>query len=105
MLSQKLHGYGFNNALVYTDGFPDWEKRGLPVEKGAAAMMRLVASPWFSIRVQLALGALFVAAAIPKILDPPSFAHMIYNYRLLPGVRSTRWRSCCPGWSSWPDSR
>jgi len=35
MLSQKLHGYGFNNALVYTDGFPDWEKRGLPVEKGA----------------------------------------------------------------------
>jgi rhodanese-related sulfurtransferase len=36
MLSQKLHGYGFNNALVYTEGFPDWEKRGLPVEKGAA---------------------------------------------------------------------
>ena len=34
MLSQKLHGYGFNNALVYADGFPDWEKRGLPVEKG-----------------------------------------------------------------------
>jgi putative oxidoreductase len=43
-------------------------------------------SPWLSIRVQLALGAIFVAAAIPKILDPPSFAHMIYNYRLLPGV-------------------
>ena len=36
MLSQKLHGYGFNNALVYADGFPDWEKRGLPVTKGAA---------------------------------------------------------------------
>jgi rhodanese-related sulfurtransferase len=35
MLAQKLHGYGFNNALVYTGGFPDWEKRGLPVEKGA----------------------------------------------------------------------
>lgn len=34
MLAQKLHGYGFNNALVYTGGFPDWEKRGLPVEKG-----------------------------------------------------------------------
>jgi putative oxidoreductase len=42
-------------------------------------------SPWLSIRAQLALGAIFVAAAIPKILDPPSFAHMIYNYRLLPG--------------------
>ncbi len=42
-------------------------------------------SPWLSIRVQLALGAIFVAAAIPKIVDPPSFAHMIYNYRLVPG--------------------
>ncbi|HEY3173429.1 MAG TPA: MauE/DoxX family redox-associated membrane protein [Thermoanaerobaculia bacterium] len=36
-------------------------------------------------RIQIALGAVFVAAAIPKILDPPAFAHMIYNYRLLPG--------------------
>ena len=41
--------------------------------------------PWLTIRVQLALGAIFVAAAIPKIADPPSFAHMIYNYRLVPG--------------------
>jgi putative oxidoreductase len=24
-------------------------------------------------------------AALPKITDPPSFAHMIYNYRILPG--------------------
>lgn len=36
-------------------------------------------------RVQIALGVVFVAAAIPKIADPPAFAHMIYNYRLLPG--------------------
>lgn len=41
--------------------------------------------PWLTIRVQLALGALFVIAAIPKIADPPSFAHMIYNYRIVPG--------------------
>jgi len=33
MLAQRLHGYGFNNALVYTGGYPDWEKRGMPVEK------------------------------------------------------------------------
>jgi putative oxidoreductase len=26
-----------------------------------------------------------VAASLPKIVDPPSFAHMIYNYRLVPG--------------------
>ena len=36
-------------------------------------------------RVQIALGAIFIAAAIPKIADPPAFAHMIYNYRLMPG--------------------
>jgi len=43
-----------------------------------------LASPWLTIRVQLALGALFIIAAIPKIADPPSFAHMIYNYRIVP---------------------
>ena len=40
--------------------------------------------PWLTVRVQIALGAIFVAAALPKITDPPSFAHMIYNYRILP---------------------
>ena len=47
-------------------------------------MKRYLTHPWLTIRVQLALGAIFVIAAIPKIADPPSFAHMIYNYRLLP---------------------
>jgi putative oxidoreductase len=42
-------------------------------------------SPWLTIRVQIALGAIFLVAALPKIADPPSFAHMIYNYRLVPG--------------------
>jgi uncharacterized membrane protein YphA (DoxX/SURF4 family) len=45
---------------------------------------RFLAHPWLTIRVQLALGAIFVIAALPKIADPPSFAHMIYNYRLVP---------------------
>lgn len=47
-------------------------------------MKRFLTSPWLTIRVQLALGAIFVIAAIPKIADPPSFAHMIFNYRLVP---------------------
>lgn len=47
-------------------------------------MKRYLTHPWLTIRVQLALGAIFVIAAIPKIADPPSFAHMIYNYRLVP---------------------
>ena len=44
-----------------------------------------LAHPWLTVRVQIALGAIFIVAALPKIADPPSFAHMIYNYRLLPG--------------------
>jgi uncharacterized membrane protein YphA (DoxX/SURF4 family) len=46
---------------------------------------RFLTSPWLTVRVQIALGAIFVIAALPKIADPPSFAHMIYNYRLVPG--------------------
>ncbi len=34
MLGDKLYKIGFNNALVYKDGFPDWEKRGLATDKG-----------------------------------------------------------------------
>ena len=45
-----------------------------------------LASPWLSVRVQIALGLFFVVAALPKLVDPPSFAHMIYNYRLVPGA-------------------
>jgi uncharacterized membrane protein YphA (DoxX/SURF4 family) len=45
---------------------------------------RLLTHPWLTIRVQIALGAIFIIAALPKIADPPSFAHMIYNYRLVP---------------------
>ena len=49
-------------------------------------MSRLLTSPWLTIRVQIALGVIFVVAALPKIVDPPSFAHMIYNYHLVSGA-------------------
>ena len=35
MLAEKLYMVGFDNALIYREGFPDWQKRGLPVSKGA----------------------------------------------------------------------
>ena len=35
MLAQKLWGIQFNNVYVYKDGFPDWQKRALPVRTGA----------------------------------------------------------------------
>ena len=34
MLGEKLYKAGFDNVLVYKDGFPDWEKRGLAVRRG-----------------------------------------------------------------------
>ena len=47
-------------------------------------MKKYLTHPWLTIRVQIALGVIFVVAALPKLTDPPSFAHMIYNYRILP---------------------
>lgn len=49
------------------------------------SLKTFLTSPWLTVRVQIALGALFVAASLPKIIDPPSFAQMIYNYRIIPG--------------------
>lgn len=45
----------------------------------------LLAHPWLTVRSGILLGVLFVAAALPKVVDPPSFAHMVYNYRIVPG--------------------
>ena len=37
MLAEKLYMVGFNNLLLYKDGFPGWQKRGLPSVKGPKA--------------------------------------------------------------------
>ena len=47
-------------------------------------MRNWLTSPWLTTRVQIVLGIIFLVAAWPKIVDPPSFAHLIYNYRILP---------------------
>jgi len=49
------------------------------------SLRRLLLHPWLRILCQLALGGLFVAAALPKLLDPPGFAKALWAYRLLPG--------------------
>jgi len=40
--------------------------------------------PWLTVRTQIALGAIFVAAALPKLADPPGFAKAIWAYQLAP---------------------
>ncbi len=47
-------------------------------------MKQALTHPWLVVRCQIALGALFVAAAIPKLVDPPSFAKTIWAYDLFP---------------------
>jgi len=34
LLGQKLFGAGFNNLLIYKDGFPDWARRGGATARG-----------------------------------------------------------------------
>lgn len=41
--------------------------------------------PWLVVRVQIALGAVFLVAALSKLMDPPGFAQTIWNYQLFPG--------------------
>jgi uncharacterized membrane protein YkgB len=43
-------------------------------------------SEWLAVRVQIALGAIFVAAALPKIVEPPVFAKNVHAYAVVPGA-------------------
>lgn len=47
-------------------------------------MRRGLLHPWVTVRAQIALGAVFIVAALPKIADPPGFAKAIWNYQLFP---------------------
>ncbi len=49
-----------------------------------SALRRLWGSEWLALRLQIALGAVFVAAAWPKLVDPPTFAKNIWAYDILP---------------------
>jgi uncharacterized membrane protein YphA (DoxX/SURF4 family) len=47
-------------------------------------MRQILQNRWILMAVRVALGALFIYSAWPKIADPPAFAQMLSNYRLLP---------------------
>lgn len=42
--------------------------------------------PLFLLAVRLGLSAVFLSAAIPKILEPDLFASSIYNYQMMPAM-------------------
>lgn len=47
-------------------------------------MRRWLLHPWLQVRCAIALGALFIAAALPKLADPPAFAKALWAYSLFP---------------------
>lgn len=47
-------------------------------------MMALLRHPKFSLAIRLVLGLVFLGAAVPKIIDPPAFAKVIWAYELFP---------------------
>ena len=47
-------------------------------------MRRWLLHPWLTVRAQIALGLVFVSAALSKIADPPGFAKSIWMYQLAP---------------------
>ena len=47
-------------------------------------MIRRLLHPRVTLAARLALGCVFVAAALPKLADPPGFAEAIWNYQLAP---------------------
>jgi putative oxidoreductase len=47
-------------------------------------MRRWICHPWLNVRIQIALGLVFIVSALPKIIDPPGFAKAIWLYQLAP---------------------
>jgi uncharacterized membrane protein YphA (DoxX/SURF4 family) len=45
----------------------------------------LLSNRWLSLTTRISLGALFIYASLPKIGDPPAFAQILWNYKLLSG--------------------
>jgi uncharacterized membrane protein YphA (DoxX/SURF4 family) len=47
-------------------------------------MRRWLLHPWVTLAARIALGLVFIGAALPKIGDPPDFAKAIWAYELFP---------------------
>lgn len=45
-----------------------------------------LAHPWLTLAARLTLGLTFLAAAWPKLMDPPGFAKAIWAYQLVPAT-------------------
>ena len=46
--------------------------------------MSLLKNRWLTIAASLVLGGVFLYSSWHKIADPPDFAHIVFNYKLVP---------------------
>lgn len=49
-------------------------------------IFRVASSPWVFAAIRIFLGAVFIWASVPKILDPQGFAAILKNYQILPSA-------------------
>lgn len=64
---------------------PAGADRSPPAQKGVWPKLRaFLGNRWVILFCRLALGAIFIAAAVPKIINPLGFAEDIGNYHILP---------------------
>ena len=59
---------------------------GLACPTGEDAVKRMLSTRWLAVVLRIALGIIFIISAWPKLSDPPAFAQMVSNYRLIPEV-------------------
>ncbi len=55
-----------------------------------------LSSPWTQFSLRWVIGALFLAAAVPKIMEPGDFAMAVDNYRFLPTLLVNLWALFLP---------
>jgi putative oxidoreductase len=53
-------------------------------QDGGRALIALLRHRWLILACRVALGVVFVYSGWTKIADPPGFAHMVWNYKILP---------------------
>jgi putative oxidoreductase len=59
-------------------------KAGRSRPAGEDAMIPFLRNRYLSILVRLFLGGVFIFSAWPKLADAPGFAHVVWNYQILP---------------------
>ena len=87
---QESFAKGFQSLLSALEGtkgsYAVWALAALSAAFGLAALFGKVAEPAVSTVSRIVLSLVFLAAAVPKILDPAGFAMDIKNYSMVPPI-------------------